>query len=90
MSGTEYKALRERLGMTQALFAQAVGRSRKIINEREQADEVPLEAALAAELLALRPTPRSRKGTNDALSGPRGGEGAPNQQPANRPDGSLQ
>lgn len=28
---------------------------------------------------------------NDALSGPRGGEGAPNQQqPANRPDGSLQ
>lgn len=64
MSGPEYKALRERLGMTQALFAQAVGRSRKIINEREQADEVPLEAALAAELLALRSTPRSRKGTN--------------------------
>ena len=28
---------------------------------------------------------------NDALSGPRGGEGAPNQpQTANRPDGSLQ
>lgn len=28
---------------------------------------------------------------NDALSEPRGGEGAPNQQqPANRPDGSLQ
>lgn len=65
MSGPEYKAIRERLGMTQALFAQAVGRSRKIINEREQADEVPLEAALAAELLALRATPRSRKGTND-------------------------
>ena len=65
MTGTEYKALRERLDMTQALFAQAVGRSRKIINEREQADEVPLEAALAAELLALRAAPKRRKGTND-------------------------
>lgn len=69
MSGTEYKALRERLGMTQALFAQAVGRSRKIINEREQADEVPLEAALAAELLALRASPKPRKGTNRQGSG---------------------
>jgi len=65
MSGAEYKALRERLGMTQALFAQAVGRSRKIINEREQADKVPLEAALAAELLTLRATPKRRKGTNE-------------------------
>jgi len=64
MTGPEYKAIRERLGITQALFAQAVGRSRKIINEREQADEVPLEAALAAELLALRSPKRSRKGTN--------------------------
>lgn len=53
-----------------ALFAQAVGRSRKIINEREQADEVPLEAALVAELLALRSTPHSRKGTNNKAKAP--------------------
>lgn len=66
MSGTEYKAIRERLGMTQALFAREVGRSRKIINEREQAAEVPLESALAAELLALRATSKRRKGPNDA------------------------
>ena len=64
MSGPEYKAIRERLEMTQALFAQAVGRSRKIINEREQADQVPVEAALAAELLALRATTKRSKGTN--------------------------
>jgi len=68
MSGNEYKAIRERLGMTQAIFAQAVGRSRKIINEREQADEVPLEAALAAELLALRSPKRSRKSENKEIS----------------------
>ena len=68
MSGPEYKAIRERLEMTQALFAQAVGRSRKIINEREQADQVPVEAALAAELLALRATTKRSKGTNKALS----------------------
>jgi len=66
MSGPEYKAIRERLEMTQALFAQAVGRSRKIINEREQADQVPVEAALAAELLALRATTKRSKGTNAA------------------------
>ncbi len=76
MSGSEYKAIRESLGMTQALFAQAVGRSRKIINEREQAAEVPLEAALAAELLAIRATKRLRKGTksNDEMRDAMGGK----------------
>ena len=68
MTGQEYKAIRERLGLTQALFGREVGRSRKIINEREQADVVPLEAALASELLELRATKKLRKGTNKALS----------------------
>lgn len=65
MSGAEYKQIRERLGMTQALFAQAVGRSRKIINEREQANIVPLEAAMAARFLDLLSTTRSHMGTTD-------------------------
>lgn len=77
MSGSEYKAIRERLGLTQALFGAEVGRSRKIINEREQSDEVPKEAALAAELLALRETKRLRKGTN-----------AKDMPPEPAPDGS--
>jgi len=68
VSGLEYKEIRERLGMTQALFAQSVGRSRKVINEREQANLVPLEAAMAARFLDLLSTTRSRKGQNATLS----------------------
>lgn len=74
MTGQEYKAIRERLGLTQALFGREVGRSRKIINEREQADVVPLEAALAAELLELRATKKLRKGTNDQVQELSGGK----------------
>lgn len=64
MSPAEYKATRERLGMTQAALADALDVSRKAINQREQGGTITREAAMALELLALRTTPKRRKGTN--------------------------
>ncbi len=64
MNATEYKATRERLGMTQAALAVALDVSRKAINQREQGGTITREAAMALELLALRTTPKRRKGTN--------------------------
>lgn len=63
MSPAEYKATRERLGMTQAALADALDVSRKAINQREQGGTITREAAMALELLALRTTPKRRKGT---------------------------
>ncbi len=64
MTATEYKATRERLGMTQAALAVALDVSRKAINEREAGGTITREAAMALELLELRTTPKRRKGTN--------------------------
>ena len=64
MSPAEYKATRERLGMTQAALADALDVSRNAINQREQGGTITREAAMALELLALRTTPKRRKGTN--------------------------
>lgn len=64
MTATEYKAIRERLGMTQAALAIALDVSRKTINEREADGTITREAAMALELLELRTTPKRRKGTN--------------------------
>ena len=58
MNAEEYKATRERLGMTQAALAEALDVSRKAINQREQGGTITREAAMALELLAqltLRP-----------------------------------
>jgi DNA-binding XRE family transcriptional regulator len=66
MTAAEYKATRERLGMTQAALAEALGVSRKAINQREQGGTITQEAAMALELLELRRPKRSRKGENDA------------------------
>ena len=65
MTATEYKATRERLGLTQAALAVALDVSRKAINEREAGGTITREAAMALELLELRKPKRSRKGTND-------------------------
>lgn len=65
MTAAEYKATRERLVMTQAALAVALDVSRKAINEREAGGTITREAAMALELLALRTTPKLRKGTND-------------------------
>jgi DNA-binding XRE family transcriptional regulator len=54
MSPAEYKATRERLGMTQAALADALDVSRKAINQREQGGTITREAAMALELLELR------------------------------------
>ena len=70
MTADEYKATRERLGMTQAALAVALDVSRKAINQREQGGTITREAAMALELLALRSTPRSRKGTNATAQTP--------------------
>lgn len=64
MSPAEYKATRERLGMTQSALAEALGVTRKAINERENRGTITREAAMALELLELRTTPKRRKGTN--------------------------
>lgn len=70
MTAAEYKASRERLGMTQAALAVALDVSRKAINEREAGGTITREAAMALELLALRTTPKRRKGTNDLTLAP--------------------
>lgn len=68
MNATEYKATRERLGMTQAALADALDVSRKAINQREQGGTITREAAMALELLALRSPKRSRKSENETSS----------------------
>ena len=64
MSPAEYKATRERLGLTQAALAEALDVSRKAINQREQGGTITREAAMALDLLALRSPKRSRKSEN--------------------------
>jgi len=64
MTSTQYKATRERLGMTQAALALALDVSRKAINQREAGGTITREAAMALELLALRTNPKRRKGAN--------------------------
>jgi DNA-binding XRE family transcriptional regulator len=64
MSPAEYKATRERLGMTQAALAGALDVSRKAINEREAGGTITREAAMALELLELRRPKRARKSEN--------------------------
>lgn len=65
MTAAEYKATRERLGMTQAALAVALDVSRKTINEREAGGTITREAAMALELLELRRPKRARKSEND-------------------------
>lgn len=64
MSPAEYKATRERMGMTQAALAIALDVSRKAINQREQGGTITREASMALELLALRSPKRIRKSEN--------------------------
>lgn len=65
MDAIQYKATRERLGMTQAALAVALDVSRKAINQREKGGTITREAAMALELLALRSPKRSRKSENN-------------------------
>jgi DNA-binding XRE family transcriptional regulator len=64
MTSTEYKATRERLGLTQAALAVALDVSRKAINEREAGGTITREAAMALELLELRRPKRARTSEN--------------------------
>lgn len=73
MTATEYKATRERLGMTQAALAVALDVSRKAINEREAGGTITREAAMAIELLTLRRPRRVRKSENAEVSHIQGG-----------------
>lgn len=52
MTSTEYKALREKLGLTQAELAALLGVTRKTINARENGAKITEEAALALRMLA--------------------------------------
>jgi len=63
MSGEQYKTHRERLGMTQAQLAAAVGVKRLRIVQRENGATITREAELA--ILSLRKPKRSRKQGND-------------------------
>ena len=74
MTSEEYKATRERLGMTQAALAEALDVSRKAINQREQGCTITREAAMALELLELRSPKRprgKRKSENNKLGNER-------------------
>ena len=51
MTSTEYKALRERLDLTQGELAALLGVTRKTINARENGAKITQEAALAMEML---------------------------------------
>ena len=53
MNASQYKATRERLGMTQSALAVALDVSRKAINQREQGGTITQEAAMALKLLEL-------------------------------------
>ncbi len=66
MTAAEYKATRERLG-TQAEVAAMLGVNRVTVAKRESGT-ITREAAMALELLALRTTPKRRKGTNTQFS----------------------
>ena len=74
MTSVEYKATRERLGMTQAALAVALDVSRKAINQREQGGTITREAAMALELLALRSPKRVRKSENNQAHSQKGRE----------------
>lgn len=58
MTGAEYKAHREKLGLTQAELAAYLGVTRETINRRESGGNITGEAALA--LRALPPAKRKR------------------------------
>ena len=62
MTSDEYKSTRERLGMTQAALALALGINRVTVAKREGGAIVTREAELA--ILALRKPKRSRKQGN--------------------------
>lgn len=52
MTATEYKALREKIGLTQAGLASRLGVTRKTINARENGAKITEQAALALRMLA--------------------------------------
>lgn len=52
MTGSEYKALREKLGLTQVELARVLGVSRMTIYKRENGKVITKEAALAIASLA--------------------------------------
>lgn len=54
MEGPEYKALRERLGLTQAGLAALLGVTRETINARE-AGRTPITKEASLALLSLKP-----------------------------------
>lgn len=65
MTGNQYKAAREKLGLTQAQLADKLGVTRKTIGYRESKKTVPREAVMAIEVLveeqqfAAESTPRA-------------------------------
>jgi DNA-binding XRE family transcriptional regulator len=54
MTADQYKALRKKLGLTQAGLAERLGVSRKAVNARENGTKIPVEAQLAICELARR------------------------------------
>ena len=57
MTAVEYKALREKLTLTQGGLASRLGVSRKTISARENGSKITEEAALAIKSLASTPEP---------------------------------
>ena len=61
MTGTEYKSLREKLGLTQAGLAALLGVTRKTINARENGAKITEEARLAILSLSSPNTHQPQK-----------------------------
>lgn len=53
MTSTEYKTLREKLGLTQDELASRLGVTRKTVNLREKGAKITREAQLAIERLEM-------------------------------------
>lgn len=67
MTPAEYKALRHKLGLTQAGLAARLGVSRKTVNARETgATRITEEAALAIRALLA---PRENRGNREEVAG---------------------
>lgn len=65
MTPAEYKALREKLGLTQAGLAALLGVTRKTINARENGAKITEEAALAIRALSSPNEPSGASADSD-------------------------
>ncbi len=87
MSPADYRATRERLGLTQAELADRLGVSRGTVNRREAGDpKTPItsEAALALDALSSAPPKKPRRPRSASAMPTSNASGEPCPPPANQ------